>query len=170
MRFTTRPPLKFFVWILISLSFTIYLLINGMVFWGAIIYGILGIVELYWAVSNKDCRMTLHANALEIGFHRTFWTKHRFSLNDVDALEFVKGDPFWKLIFVTSKMERYYRAQDKLLLISGETQREILINTNRTDLRMLIDHFNRSNTKSPSPGGTPDSISKPLTAANPYST
>jgi hypothetical protein len=143
MHVITKPPLKFFFWVLVSPSFTAYLAVEGMVLWGALFYGIFGITLLYWSISSKDCRIQLNSERLEVIFHRTFWKRKTFFVKDIDRIEFIKGDPAWKLFFIINKIERYYRSQDKLVLVSGDSHQEIMINTNSSDLKLLIDHFNK---------------------------
>jgi hypothetical protein len=137
----TKPPLKFYTFLAFSIFFTTYLFIAGMVLWGALIYGLFGIVLLYWIACGKDCRIGLNNESLIIKFHKTFWKKKILPLIDIDQIEFIERDPFWKLIFMSDKIERHYRSFDKLVLIRALAREEILINTNHTDLHALIAHF-----------------------------
>src|SRR4051812_24157105 len=89
MRVTTRPPVRFYVWIIIALAFTGYLFFAGMVLWGALFYGVFGIILLYWAICGKDCRITLGKESVSIKFHKTFWRTDMQPLEDIVDIEFI---------------------------------------------------------------------------------
>lgn len=144
MVITTKPPFKFYIWMLLTVGFITYLVVEGMILWGALFYGLFGIALLYWVVSGKDCRISLNAETLEITYNKTFWKKRQVSLKDLEQITFIQGDPFWKLMLISNKVERYYRSMDKLLLIRSSGREEVLINTNSMDLKILINHFDKT--------------------------
>jgi hypothetical protein len=147
MRLTTKPPFRFYVWIAIALAFTLYLFFAGMVLWGALFYGVFGIMLLYWVVSGKDCRIALGNDSIAIKFHKTFWRTDIHQLEDIVDVEFIQGDPTSKLFFISDKIERYYRSMDKIIFIHKASREEVLINANRADLQMLISEFRKSRIK-----------------------
>jgi hypothetical protein len=141
MKLTTKPPIKFFVFITLSIFFTVYLIVEGMVVMGALFYGT-GSLFIYWISSNKDCRITLTETTLEINFYRTFWKKNIYQLNEITRVDFIKAYPFWKLFFINNSIERYYRSQDKLIIDHNLSQKEVMINADFTDLQMIVSEIN----------------------------
>jgi hypothetical protein len=142
----TKPPLKFFFWLCVSVLFTSYLLVEGMSIVGALIYG-LGMVLLYWMISTTDCCVILKDDSIEIIFNKTFWKRRVIKINDSNSIELKKADPFWKLMFMNNSIERYYCSQDKLVIVSVDSTEEIMINTNSSDLKLLIDSFQKTKQK-----------------------
>ena len=139
----TKLPVRFFLWIILDGLFAFYLASQGMVVWGTLIY-FLGILLLYWVASNKDCSINLTEDGIEIKFVRSFWKSSIYLRKDIEHVRWTKAEPFWRLVLINNSIERNYRSHDKLLLFSNEEKYEVLINTNRTDLEMLINRFNQT--------------------------
>jgi hypothetical protein len=125
MHFKTRLPLNLYIFILLTVSFVSYLLIEGMAIWSALIYS-LPICFLYMAIANsaKDCQVELDGTHVQITYCASFWKRQKINVNDIERLEFRKGESSWKFFFLYDRYERNYRARDKLVLISSGAEKE----------------------------------------------
>jgi hypothetical protein len=132
----TRIPIMYYLWIIISVSFFIYFLLNNMIFWGSCFYTAIISLLFFITFSRYSCRVFIRKDELVV--HYLFPSKSKISikLETINNYSVEKG--FYDWLSDTNRADYFLLCYDSISIKGVDNKKiEFRVNTRIGDFKKI---------------------------------
>lgn len=91
IKYRTKKPVSFYLWILTSILFALNAIVDSDNFWGPFVYIVIFTVGIYWYFANYSGQLILTTNKITVKYAITTFLNFEIPLESVIEYDYKKG-------------------------------------------------------------------------------